>query len=39
MSIGVTLAIPGESVDDTIARADMVMYQAKRAGGNQVIGT
>ncbi|RYV52809.1 PAS domain S-box protein [Pengzhenrongella frigida] len=39
MSIGVTLAVPGENVDETIARADKVMYQAKRGGGDRVIGT
>jgi len=36
LSIGVTLAVPGESVDDTIARADEAMYQAKQAGGDRV---
>ena len=36
-SIGVTLARPGEGVDALMARADMAMYRAKQAGGNQVI--
>ena len=36
LSVGVTLAVPGESVDDTIARADEAMYQAKQAGGDRV---
>ncbi|PND59352.1 hypothetical protein CRM90_02245 [Mycobacterium sp. ENV421] len=36
MSIGVTLAVPGESVTDTTARADTAMYQAKHAGDNTV---
>ncbi len=34
LSIGATLAIPGESVVDTTARADSAMYEAKRRGGN-----
>jgi diguanylate cyclase (GGDEF)-like protein/PAS domain S-box-containing protein len=37
LSLGVTLAVPGESVDDMIARADEAMYQAKQAGGDQVV--
>jgi diguanylate cyclase (GGDEF)-like protein/PAS domain S-box-containing protein len=37
LSIGVTLAVPGESVDAMIARADEAMYQAKQAGGDHVI--
>ena len=37
LSIGVTLARPGESVDGLIARADQAMYQAKQGGRNQVI--
>jgi diguanylate cyclase (GGDEF)-like protein len=37
LSLGVTLAVPGESVDDMIARADEAMYQAKQAGGDQVM--
>ncbi|GJF10175.1 hypothetical protein NGTWS1803_16510 [Mycolicibacterium cyprinidarum] len=36
LSIGVTLAIPGESVTNTTARADAAMYQAKHDGGNTV---
>lgn len=37
LSIGVTLAIRGESVVDTVARADEAMYEAKRRGGSAVI--
>ncbi|HEY8718689.1 PAS domain S-box protein [Pengzhenrongella sp.] len=37
LSVGVTLALPGESVDDMIARADEAMYEAKQAGGDRVI--
>ena len=36
LSVGATLAIPGEPVVDTTARADSAMYQAKRQGGNAV---
>jgi len=36
LSIGATLAIPGESATDTTTRADAAMYQAKHAGGNTV---
>lgn len=37
VSVGVTLAAGGESVDAMIARADVAMYEAKRAGRNRVI--
>lgn len=37
ISIGVTIAHPGEAVDDVIARADRAMYEAKQAGGNRVV--
>ncbi|WP_197024682.1 PAS domain S-box protein [Cellulomonas sp. KRMCY2] len=37
LSIGVTLAVPGESVDAMIARADQAMYRAKQAGGDRVM--
>lgn len=37
VSIGVTLIAPGESADDTIARADVGMYAAKASGRNQVV--
>ena len=36
LSIGATIAVPGESVLAMTARADEAMYQAKRAGGNSV---
>lgn len=36
LSVGATLAIPGESVSAMTARADAAMYQAKRAGSDQV---
>lgn len=36
VSIGATLAHPGESVDAMTARADAAMYKAKRAGRNTV---
>ncbi len=36
LSIGVTLADPGESVYSMMARADVAMYAAKRAGRNTV---
>lgn len=37
LSIGVTLAYPGEDVDSLIARADRAMYAAKRNGRDQVV--
>jgi diguanylate cyclase (GGDEF)-like protein/PAS domain S-box-containing protein len=37
LSIGATLAIPGESVTAMTARADSAMYQAKRTGRDAVI--
>ncbi len=37
LSIGVTLADPDESTDALLARADDAMYQAKKAGRNQVV--
>ncbi len=36
LSIGAAMAIPGESVVETSARADVAMYQAKNQGGNVV---
>ena len=36
LSIGATLATPGESVYTTMARADVAMYAAKRAGRDTV---
>lgn len=36
VSIGATLALPGETVDAMTARADAAMYKAKRAGRNTV---
>jgi diguanylate cyclase (GGDEF)-like protein/PAS domain S-box-containing protein len=37
LSIGVTLAQPGESSDELMARADAAMYEAKGMGRNRVI--
>ena len=37
LSIGVTLALPGESSDALIARADAAMYEAKQFGRDRVI--
>lgn len=36
LSIGVALAVPGESTDSFIERADTAMYVAKRSGRNRV---
>ena len=36
LSIGATLAVPGESVSTMTARADVAMYEGKRAGRNTV---
>lgn len=36
LSIGATLAVPGESVSSMTARADVAMYEAKRSGRNMV---
>lgn len=36
VSIGFTLAVADEKVDDLIERADSALYQAKRSGRNQV---
>lgn len=35
-SIGVTLLLPGESVEAALGRADQAMYQAKTQGRNRV---
>lgn len=37
VSIGVTLARPGEKTEALVARADEAMYRAKQTGRNQVI--
>lgn len=37
ISIGVTVAGPGEGVDAILARADDAMYRAKEAGKNRVV--
>lgn len=36
VSIGVAIHAEGESLRSLLARADLAMYEAKRAGGNQV---
>jgi diguanylate cyclase (GGDEF)-like protein len=36
ISIGVSCAEPGESLDDVLRRADAAMYQSKRAGGMRI---
>jgi diguanylate cyclase (GGDEF)-like protein/PAS domain S-box-containing protein len=36
LSIGVAQALPGESGEEVIQRADLAMYDAKRNGGDQV---
>lgn len=37
LSIGVTLARPGEAIDSLVARADDAMYKAKNSGRDRVI--
>lgn len=37
LSIGVTLAKPSEDLDRLLERADIAMYEAKRAGRNRVV--
>lgn len=37
-SVGVTVAEPGETIDDIVARADAAMYEAKRSGKDCVVG-
>lgn len=37
LSIGVTLAVPGETTDALIARADAAMYKAKKSRCNRVV--
>jgi diguanylate cyclase (GGDEF)-like protein len=37
LSIGATLAIPGETVTAVMARADAAMYQAKAGDRNTVV--
>lgn len=37
VSIGVALAVPGESTDTLVARADKAMFEAKQHGHNRVI--
>lgn len=38
LSAGVAAAMPGDDVDDVLARADLALYEAKASGRNQVIG-
>lgn len=38
LSVGVVSLRPGESAARALARADAAMYQAKRGGGNDVVG-
>jgi diguanylate cyclase (GGDEF)-like protein len=38
LSVGVVSLRPGETASRALARADAAMYQAKRAGGNDVVG-
>jgi len=37
VSVGTTLARPDESAAETVARADALMYEAKRQGRNRVV--
>jgi diguanylate cyclase (GGDEF)-like protein/PAS domain S-box-containing protein len=37
LSIGVTLARPGETTDSIVARADTAMYEAKKSGRNRAF--
>lgn len=37
VSIGVALALPGESTDALVARADKAMFEAKQHGHNRVV--
>jgi two-component system cell cycle response regulator len=36
-SFGITTLIPGDNFDQMFSRADAALYEAKRAGRNQVI--
>lgn len=36
VSVGATMAVPGEAVDDLIDRADRLMYASKQGGRNRV---
>lgn len=38
LSIGITLALPGEDADEVMSRADAAMYRAKQGGRDRVVG-
>ncbi len=37
MSVGATMAQPGEDYTDVLRRADRLLFEAKRAGGNRAV--
>ena len=38
LSVGITVALPGEDAEDVTSRADAAMYKAKQAGRDRVMG-